>query len=60
MEDLFDDIDSLPQDVQDILNFFADGDNTYTVCAELEAQLNAVGYGIEWGLDAIPYNLHKL
>lgn len=59
--DLFTVVETLPQEVQDILNEESvDWDGSYDNCRRLEQRLNAVGYGIEWGLDAEPFNLHKL
>jgi hypothetical protein len=57
--DLFEDVKSLPQVVQDVLEAFEEMDNTYIACEELVDALEAVGYTCEYGLDAIPYNLTK-
>lgn len=53
--------ESLPQELQDVLNAFAekDGDG-YENCAELVKELNKIGYTCEYYLDAQPYNLRKI
>jgi len=58
--DLFEQHETLPIEVQAILNRHLDGDNTYEQCASLVAELEAVGYTCEYGLDAEPYELRKL
>ena len=44
----------------EILKHFEREENDYQVCSELEAALFNVGYTIDWGLDAEPYNLRKI
>lgn len=58
--DLLEDIDSLPDMVQDILESYSLEDMTYDTCENLQAELHAVGYSIDYGLDAEPFNLRKL
>jgi len=59
--DLFDDIDSLPQEVQDVLaKHQLDWEGSYNKCNALVVDLEKVGYTCEYYLDAIPYNLKKL
>jgi len=58
--DLLDSFESLPYDVQDVLNEFSEMDNTYPNCENLVIRLNAIGYTIECGLEAEPYNLQRL
>lgn len=60
MADLLEQYDELPQDVQNVLNYFFHLDNTYENCEWLVETLNKIGYTIEYGLDAEPYNLRKL
>jgi len=59
--DLFEQYDTLPQEVKDIINEFneKDGDG-YENCAELVKRLEAVGYTCEYYLDAEPFNLKKI
>jgi hypothetical protein len=65
MQDLFETPGLLPANVQEIVNRYSeklingDGDG-YTVCAELVAELETVGYTCDYYLDAEPFNLEKL
>lgn len=61
MEDLFTTPELLPEQVQEILNSFAekDGDG-YKNCAALVEDLEKVGYTCEYYLDAVPFNLKKI
>jgi hypothetical protein len=58
--DLFNDWENLPEEVQAILDKYRDWENDYRVCEELLKELKAVGYTFEYGLDAVPFNLRKL
>lgn len=58
--DLFDDIESLPNEIQAILSKYSDAEATYINCENLIKELNEVGYTCEYYLDAIPFNLRKL
>jgi len=58
--DLFERPEELPQEVQDVINSFAQADTTYETCDNLIEALNKVGYTCEYGLDAVPYDLMKL
>ena len=58
--DLFDDIESLPKEVRDILEAFCEMSLCYDNCRTLIDELEKVGYSCEYGLDAVPYNLHKI
>jgi hypothetical protein len=60
VKDLFDTPELIPDDVKAILKEYEDGDFTYSDCEELELILNSVGYTIDWGLEAEPYNLRPL
>ncbi len=57
--DLFESYHLLPNEVRDILNKYAELGQTYENCASLEKELDALGYSMEYGLDAVPYNLRK-
>lgn len=57
---LLDNYEELPQVVKDIFYCFEMLDNTYENCEQLVKSLNVVGYTIEYGLDAEPYNLTKI
>lgn len=59
--DLLNHLDSLPQDVQDVINKYQDNwDDTYENCANLKAELESLGYTIDYYLEATPYNLRKI
>ena len=60
VEDLFDTPELIPDNVKDILEEYQNGDFNYPDCNELELKLNSVGYTIDWGLEAEPYNLRPL
>jgi len=60
MKDLFETPNELPQNVQDVLSRYEEGDFTYNTCEALKRDLNAVGYTCDYGLDASPYNLTKI
>lgn len=58
VNDLFDNIESLSEQVKSILDTFKD--NTYQECQTVQKELNQVGYTFEYYLDAEPFNLKKL
>jgi hypothetical protein len=62
--DLFEQIEILPIDVQNIINEYniieANFGLSYTELNTLETNLQFLGYSFEWGLDCIPFNLKKL
>ena len=58
--DLFEDIDSLPENVQAVLAKYSGADETYTNAEEMLAELEPLGYTFEYGLDALPFNLREI
>ncbi len=59
--DLFDDYNSLPKEVQNVLIEYVDKfDQTYENCEILVNKLELLGYTCEYYLDAIPFNLRKI
>ena len=60
MKDLFEDYESLPVKVLDILCDYDQIEPSYTNCKELVNKLESVGYTCEFGLDAVPFNLTKI
>lgn len=58
-EDLFENPESLPAEVQEVLNRYATEDETYENAEALLSELQPLGYTFEYGLDAIPYGLKK-
>lgn len=55
--DLFEQIETLPQNVQEAITKYHDSDSTYKTCEALKSDLNAIGYDCDYGLDATPYDL---
>jgi len=60
MADLFEQMETLPQNVLDVLTKYEEGDFTYDTCDALKNELEAIGYTCDYGLDAIPCELRKL
>ena len=58
--DLFEIYETLPIVVQEIINAFAEKDNTYENCGNLVEDLKVFGYTCDYGLDATPYNLKQI
>jgi len=60
--DLFDHVDTLPTEVQCIINKYAfeEMDETYENMELFKAELKEYGYTFDYYLDAIPYNLRKI
>lgn len=48
----------IPDEIQVILDTFED--ETYAECRRIEAEMGVHGWGMDWGLDASPYNIRKL
>lgn len=59
MNDLFETPELIPEEVMAILSKYENAES-YEDCRQLETELNEIGYTIDWGLDAEPYNLRKL
>jgi hypothetical protein len=60
MQDLFEYPEQWPVDLRAILFAYITKDQTYANLLQLEIDLKKLGYSIEFGLDCIPYNLHKI
>ena len=60
MQDLFETYETLPKEVQEIINDFSEADKNYNNCQDLVEALEQVRYTCEYGLDATPYDLKKL
>jgi hypothetical protein len=60
MEDLFEDPEKWPANLQAILFAYIAKDQTYTNLLQLERDLLNIGYSIEYGLDCMAYNLKKV
>ena len=59
-EDLFEHIDSLPHEVQVVLQKYESEVEDYIACKNMQHELEHLGYTFDWGLDAIPYNLRQI
>jgi hypothetical protein len=64
MEDLFEQYETLPPEVQSIIEKYnlieLDKGMDYPDCKNFVAELEQVGYTCDYGLDAQPYDLKKL
>ena len=58
--DLFEHYDKQPSDLKAILAKYAESDETYTTCKSLLAEVEAIGFTFDYGLDAAPHNLRKI
>ena len=58
--DLFEDYDDQPEEVQAILANYEMEDNDYETLQNLKAELESIGYTMDFGLDAEPYDLRKI
>jgi len=59
--DLFKNVESLPQDVQNVIEKYdEDWEYTYENCANMQDELEELGYTFDYYLDATPYNLRKM
>lgn len=58
--DLFESQENLPVEVWQIINDFAIKETNYEDCIEMQIKLQRLGYDFEYGLDAVPFNLHKI
>lgn len=58
--DLFDNYESLPQDVKDVLYKHSNCAGSYEKCNKLIQDLEAIGYTCDYGLDCVPYELKKI
>lgn len=60
MEDLFEQLEILPNEVIQVLDKFTNSNMDYESCQRLVDELELIGYTCEYGLDACPYGLKKL
>lgn len=58
--DLFEDFDSLPVEVKEILTSFDELEDAYKECERVLTELKPHGYTFEYGLDGVPFNLRKI
>lgn len=57
--DMFQHIETLPKEVQEVLEKYSEGDESYEVCANMLEEMENLGYTFEYYLDAEPYMLRK-
>jgi hypothetical protein len=61
MIDLFENPEGIPLEVQHVLSEFDENsNNTYKELERILNKLKPLGYTFDYGLDASPYELHKL
>lgn len=53
-------IQLVPPQVREVLDRYQDKDETYPNCKQLEQELNQIGWTINWGLEAEPFNLRPM
>jgi hypothetical protein len=59
-EDLFANLEKVPEDVRDIVLRFSNDENDYERCNALKDALEQVGWTCEYDLDAVPFGLKKI
>lgn len=61
MKDLFEQYDTLPENVQEWVSILIQGslDGSRQMIDQAEDELALLGYEFEMGLDLVPYNLKK-
>lgn len=59
-QDLFESIDALPLDIQNVLSQFEREGYDYETCANYLAVLETKGYTFEYGLEGVPFNLTEI
>ena len=57
--DMFQHMEHLPIEVQEVLKKYAECDESYDVCSAMLKEMEAIGYTFEYYLDAEPYFLRK-
>lgn len=60
--DLFEHYELIPENVKQILERYNEDEepNDYNTLAKLTAELNEIGYNMNYGLDAEPFGLHQM
>ena len=58
--DLFEQFETLPEELKRVLTKYEECDNDYNVMAAMQAECEAIGYTFDYYLDAEPYNLRPL
>jgi hypothetical protein len=60
MNDLFNTPEIWPAKLRALLALYMTMEQSYSNLIQLEIDLKKLGYSIDYGLDCIPYNLHKI
>jgi hypothetical protein len=60
MLDLFEYPEKQPAKLRALLLAYSAKDQNYQNLIQLEIDLLKLGYSIQYGLDCVPYNLHKI
>lgn len=60
MTDLFEQYETLPEDIQKIINDFDVDKDHYQECSKMEYKMLKKGYTFEYSLDGMPYYLRKI
>lgn len=60
--DLFKDYENIPSELMAVLEKYNTSESSlsYEECEAMLKDVNAVGYTFEYGLDGVPFNLHKI
>lgn len=58
--DLFEESETLPEAVQQIIEKYSNDDMNYDSCEKMLHEMNSVGYTFEYYLDAVPHSLKKM
>lgn len=58
--DLFVEYETLPAEVQALIDKYVTCDSSWANCEALEAELKPLGYTFEWGMSGEPYDLRKI
>lgn len=60
IKDLFEHPEEWVPKLRTLIEKHSEMDETYDNCMNFQNELRNIGYDIEWYLDAIPFNLHKI
>lgn len=58
--DLFENPESIPKNIQDILDTFNQNADRYSECQRILNKITPLGYSFDYGLDGDPYELTKI
>ena len=58
--DLFDNWQTLPETMQNVLNKYAEIEHDYNTLEAMQKECEALGYTFDFGLDCVPYDLQEI